>query len=354
MDSDNSYNYSNKVDFSNNIEFVVSDLINDVLKEDDDNWMKVREKRIKELKGIYKKDKLVLFLGAGVSKDAGISDWDDLMSDLLIFIIMKKLNEKDIKITSDETDFIIRKMKETNYKSPLLQSEFIKAALGDSFEESLAELLYKNINNNGDSELLSSISRLCLKGKSGIGIKSIITYNFDDLLEEYFSRYNIPYCSLYSELDYTTSDKLGIYHVHGFIPRNFSEYEKLSEGLLVFSEDRYHSLYNDPYSWTNMTQLNFLRENTTIMIGLSLTDPNLRRILSIANRKNTSKKHYAFMKRRSFKIYENEKSIKSNILKSFDNINNDLHEKSFEQLGINIIWFEEYSDVPTILERIRG
>ena len=32
-----------------------------------------------------------------------------------------------------------------------------------------------------------------------------------------------------------------------FYHRNPDKYEQLSEGLLVFSEDRYHSLYNNPY-----------------------------------------------------------------------------------------------------------
>ena len=67
------------------------------------------------------------------------------MSDLLILMIMKELEEKNIKITSEEKEFIIKKMKETNNKSPLLQSALIKSALGETFEESLAQLLYKNI-----------------------------------------------------------------------------------------------------------------------------------------------------------------------------------------------------------------
>jgi len=233
------------------------------------------------------------------------------------------------------------------------QSAFIKATLGDSFEESLANLLYKNISgDNGNSKLLDSISKLCLKRKGGVGVKAIVTYNFDDLLEDNFDKYNIQYHSLYSELDYTTSDKLGIYHVHGFLPRHPSQYEKLYESLLVFSEDRYHSLYNDPYSWTNITQLNFLRENTTLMIGLSLTDPNLRRILSIANRKNKMKKHYAIMRRKNFKYDSNDININNDILKKVNIINNDLHEKSFEQLGINIIWVEDYNDISNIIEDI--
>lgn len=351
---DNKFNNFRNGDFSKIVEFLLSNLVSEALNQSDDGWKKIREERINELKKIYSRDELVLFLGAGVSKEAGIGDWDDLMSDLLILMIMKELEEKNISITSEEKEFIIRKMKETNNKSPLLQSALIKSALGDSFEESLAQLLYKNINNgNGNSSLLNSISKLCLEGNNGTGIKAIVTYNFDDLLEDNFNKYGIKYNSLYSELDYSTSDKLGIYHVHGFLPRNPDKYERLSEGLLVFSEDRYHSLYNDPYSWTNITQLNFLRENTTLMIGLSLTDPNLRRLLSISNRKNKLRKHYAIMRKKDFRLSMEDFSINENILKSFNNINNELHEAAFEQLGINIIWVESYDEISDIIDRIR-
>ena len=335
-------------------EFGVSYLVTEALSKSDDSLIEIKQKRINELKTIYSKDELVLFLGAGVSKDAGVGDWNDLMSDLLILMIMKELEERRITITSEERDFIIEKMKEENNKSLLLQSALIKSVLGDSFEESLAQLLYKNINsNNENSKLLNSISQLCLARRNVAGIKAIVTYNFDDLLENNFNNHGIRYNSLYSELDYSTSDKLGIYHVHGFLPRNPSKYKQLSEGLLVFSEDRYHWLYNDPYSWTNITQLNFLRENTTLMIGLSLTDPNLRRLLSISNRKKKGKKHYAIMRKKDFKISKKDANINRELLKSFNIINNELNETAFEQLGINIIWVDDYNEISSIIDSIR-
>lgn len=351
---DSKFNSFRNGDFSKIIDAVVNDVVIGALNQKDGNWKKVREKRLNELKSIYKREELVLFLGAGASKDAGISDWNDLISDLLVLMIKNELRKNNIDISKLETDFILDEIKKTNDKSPLLQAVFIKAALGDSFEKCLSDLLYKNINNdNGNSRLLRSISKLCLPKRNGVGVQAVVTYNFDDLLEVNFNEYNIDYHSLYSELDCTTSDKLGIYHVHGFLPRNPDEYEQLSEGLLVFSEEGYHSLYNDPYSWANITQLNFLRENTTLMIGLSLTDPNLRRLLSISSRKNKVKKHYAIMKKYDFTVHSSNEQIRGDIIKSFSAVNNDLQEEFFEQLGINIIWVEDYNEIPNIIESIR-
>lgn len=215
--------------------------------------------------------------------------------------------------------------------------------------------LNQNFNNvnKGTSKLLKSISKLCLPRRNGVGIRAVVTYNFDDLLEVNLKEYNIHYHSLYSEMDYTTPDELGIYHVHGFLPRNPEEYEQLSEGLLVFSEDGYHNLYNDPYSWANITQLNFLRENTTLMIGLSLNDPNLRRLLAISNRRTKASKHFAIMKKNNFSNTSGVEEIRDDIIESFNIVNNELQEKFFEQLGMKIIWVEKYEEIPELLEEIK-
>lgn len=353
---DSRFNSYNIYDLSKIKEFVVNNAINKSLSESVEDWKKIRQDRLDELKAVYKRDELVLFLGAGVSKAAGINDWNDMISDLLVLMIKNKFSNNSIAINKSETDLFLKEMKKLNENSPLLQAAFIKAGLGNLFEKEVSNLLYKNINNDtkGTSKLLKSIAKLCLPRRNGIGVQAVVTYNFDDLLEVNLDKFNIEYHSLYNEMDYTAPDKLGVYHVHGFLPRYTDEYEQLSESLLVFSEDGYHSLYNDPYSWANITQLNFLRENTTLMIGLSLTDPNLRRLLAISNRKTKTTKHYAFMKRYDFSIPSDNGDIRVNIIQAFNTVNNELQEKFFEQLGIKVIWVEKYDEIPTLVESIKS
>lgn len=349
---DSQFNSFSINDLSKVTEILVNNAVDKSLSKSSGDWKKIRQERLEELKNSYKRDELVLFLGAGVSKDAGISEWKDLISDLLVLMIKNKFSKKNRSINDFEADFIL---KELNENSPLLQATFIKAGLGESFEKDVSRFLYKNFNdtNKGTSKLLKSISKLCLPRRNGVGIRAVVTYNFDDLLEVNLKEYNIHYHSLYSEMDYTTPDELGIYHVHGFLPRNPEEYEQLSEGLLVFSEDGYHNLYNDPYSWANITQLNFLRENTTLMIGLSLNDPNLRRLLAISNRRTKASKHFAIMKKNNFSNTLGVEEIRDDILESFNIVNNELQEKFFEQLGMKIIWVEKYEEIPELLESIK-
>ena len=42
---------------------------------------------------------------------------------------------------------------------------------------------------------------------------------------------------------------------------------------VVFSEDAYHSQFMEPFSWSNLIQLNKLGQSTCLFVGLSLTDP---------------------------------------------------------------------------------
>lgn len=338
-------------------EAVVNGVVSKSLDVSPNDWKKTRKELVNELKNTYKNDDLVLVLGAGVSKKAGISDWNTLVSDLLVKMINDKLIENEIIMNDFEQQEIVTELKNINEASPLLQARYIRTGLGSSFINVLSKLVYKNFDNTnfGTSDLLKSISKLCLPRRRGLGIRAVITYNFDDLIEKNIEVNGGAFKTIYRDVDIASQEELGIYHVHGFLPRNGNENEISSDNLLVFSEERYHSLYLDPYSWSNITQLNFLRENTCLMLGLSITDPNLRRLLDIAAGKNEVTKHFVILKKPNFsKNIKNDKTIRKYVIQKFADVDEKLQEKSFEELGLNIIWIEDYDEIPQILDSIRS
>lgn len=147
-------------------------------------------------------------------------------------------------------------------------------------------------------------------------------------------------------------DALGVYHVHGFLPQDKEDYNDLGNTLLVFSEDGYHKLMLDPYNWANISQLNFMVNNTCLFIGLSMTDPNMRRLLEIAAQKKYDDdlcQHYVIMQR--FKI---NSSGKSESIKRFENVNESLQEDFFKSLGVNVIWVNDYDEIPNLLKQIKS
>ena len=184
-----------------------------------------------------------------------------------------------------------------------------------------------------------------------------MTYNFDDLIERELSKREITHKSIFEEIDLPSPEELPLYHVHGYLPEDRSQYTNLDKSTLVFSEEGYHKIYNDSYHWSNLVQLNSLKESTCVMIGLSMTDPNLRRLLEIASRSIERPKHYAFLKRISIDEFATDNSKKlvnapQATIKTFLDRHHSLNEEVLKELGVNIIWYETYEDIPKIINEI--
>ena len=59
-------------------------------------------------------------------------------------------------------------------------------------------------------------------------------------------------------------------------------------------------------------------------------------------------RHYAIMRRFKIKDAQEKEAIKT-----FEGVNESLQELFFEEMGINVIWVDEYSEVPEILRQIK-
>jgi len=331
-------------------ELTINNTIDNSLKRTPDERLSKRKGIIDRLANIYKSDGIVLFLGSGISNDVGIPLWDTLISDLLVEMIREKLVEKSIVIDDLDRDFIVKKLKNAKDTSPQLQARYIRTGLGRTFIKIISKVLYKDFRkpSNGWPELLDILSQLCLPRRSGRGgVQAIVTYNFDDVFEKVLDEKGLDYVSIYRESDIPSQDELGIYHVHGFLPNTIENDEKLSQSLLVFSEEGYHSLSLNPYSWQNITQLNFLRESTCIFVGLSLSDPNLRRLLAISASNSEYPRHFVILPKIIFE--HDPKKEREDVIQSFSIVNEDLQEKSYQELGLNVIWAEDLEEIPGIL-----
>ena len=124
--------------------------------------------------------------------------------------------------------------------------------------------------------------------------------------------------------------------------------------LPVLSEREYHALYADAFHWANIELVRAFTRNTCFFIGLSMTDPNLRRLLDIAKIKDDkSIRHYIFMRKEPVKA-----GIPNHIK---DNKHWAIMENQFRELGLNIIWYNynehnpnDHSDLKTQLYRLIG
>lgn len=339
-------------DTYNNLNAVLlRDTINNGIFRNNSTYLEKRKKYIEQLHIQYENDNIVLFLGAGASNDARIATWDTLISELFVALIDKQLRVNHIQIGTEDKKKIVKEVINQNGNSPLLQTRFLKNGFENDFEEFVKDILYKSAVDS--SELLEEIGQLCIPNRGKVGVRAIINYNFDDLVEKNLKRLRVKYHSIYDEGMIPGTDELGIYHVHGFLPQEMENYKNLTKSLLVFSEDGYHKLMLDPYNWANISQLNYMINNTCLFIGLSMTDPNMRRLLEIAAHKRDENdeecQHYAIMRRFKIKDSEDVASIKS-----FERVNESLQERFFGDLGVNVLWIDDFSEIPSLLKQIKG
>lgn len=322
-------------------------LIEDVVTADQSVQQKnsEREKYLKQAKAAFRSQDMVLFLGAGVSIDGGIPLWETLIKTLHIYMLNRLTKDKGL---SFEQKNMIKKLAADNkMESPLMQMRYIKAAFSDEEYYMLVHSALYGQKVNLDTDLLNAIAKICTPQRAYCGIKCIVTYNFDDLLERKFAQRDIRYNTISDEWERQTVDKLNVYHVHGYLPSDFTQIS--DDPNLIFSEEDYHRVYRDSYSWSNLAQLSALRENTCLFIGCSLKDPNLRRLLDVAARNGESPRHFAFLKREETVKKKSDAAAYKDVLDLYQKIDNNIKTAYYKTLGLNIIWIDDYKEIPDIL-----
>lgn len=344
-----------------------SEKINNLVFTKNDNWKLKRDSLLSTLSDQYKNSgKVSLLLGAGVSCSANLPSWDELISSLFItYLINSSSENKELSAMTvgeyvETIKYISKNFSEKYLKSALLSARYLRTGFSsqtDNSVEFISELkntLYKKEIKK--SKLIQTIGKLCIPTRTGAKIRSIITYNFDNLIEQHLETINLKYKSVFLDNDKYENEQLPIYHVHGYIPndidfQNDTSFEQMD---LIFSEEGYHRMYLNPYHWSNLTQLSILKENICIMIGLSMDDPNLRRLLEIAQTNNTNIRHYAFLKRIDIKeiSQNNSNTFSSTLESSFLERHHNLQELILIELGVNIIWFEEFDELPKLLNQL--
>lgn len=289
---------------------------------------------------------LTLVCGAGVSFPSGIPSWNELLTSMIDNVLFGgKHHENPYDTTAEE---LISKMPQ----SSIVLGKYLKLISGNNFHSNIEHALYEHIEffddgseSYADTRLMDAIAELARPKRSGKQLESIITFNFDDVIETKLRKSFISYCSIWKEGQRHSVDALPIYHVHGFLPYG----ESVEDPNLVFSEEAYHSQFIDPYSWSNLLQLNVFSNNVCLFIGLSLSDPNLRRILDISYRRNLRRQHYIVMRRATPENASDEDEEKTRLVVEKANT---LFEQDANSLGLNVMWCSDYDEIPSILKRI--
>ncbi|MCX6680143.1 MAG: SIR2 family protein [Methanothrix sp.] len=323
-----------------------------------------------ELSKAYNSKKLVLVLGSGVSMGCGLPNWTGLLKKMQNNIYLSRDDREDkaffinklfLKLFNRHELILARNLH--HHSSSGLENDDCIV-----FEKFVRCALYKNTESK-KSKLLAEIIRLSSDYEGEKLLDCIITYNYDDILEYYLEENNQKnYKSIY----YSEMEELGtipIYHVHGFLPRKGNLTDK---NKIILSEEAYHVLYNTNNAWNNEIQLEKFIKNKCLLIGLSLNDPNLRRLLDSAKKaRNNDEFHNIIVLRPRLADYR--KKLKNLLKNNKDVLNEKIinnldfeetakmlkgeEERFFEEdalsLGVQAIWAENDADIGEKMQQIK-
>lgn len=350
---------------------VTNDLLEKLLQREPLQQIEQRRSPIDRLTDAHRAKSLVLCLGAGVSIPYGLPDWNTLLQELLL----TTLNE-DSKAIDDQADALAKLYTAVFAPNPLIAARYLatyyrkrsKSAL--AFESAIRDVLYRNVQPGKHTELFSEIRRLSTAHRDDPILNSVITYNFDDLLERSLCDFDsaFPFKAVFSVGDNPSPAELPIYHVHGYLP---AKGELTKNHCISFSDDQYHEQYQDVYRWSNMVQIMKFKDNTCLFLGTSFTDPNLRRLLDIARRQRGSNQPAHVLIRKHY----DKTDLHNQLRKALGDASTDMDEarikeldetveklrriaEKFEEedarsLGVDTVWVESYDDIPKVLKQIR-
>lgn len=262
------------------------------------------EEQIAYLRRLNKRGKFSAFIGAGVSASCGLPDWKTLRSKIKQELLLLK---PAISCADEEIEDIAR------------------AEFGETFNSLVAKILYSNY--------VSISKQIKLLARSGI--EKFVCFNFDDLLEEALRSEIIEHRVVLNGEKFNANYRgLLVFHPHGYLER-YSPRRKYKNANIVISKNDYNRLYSDHYCLTNLVQLSILLNSSVLLVGMSLKDPNIARLLSTSWNLGARHWHTAIMRSRRTKK-ENKEITKR--LRAF---------------GVEPLWVTKFSQIENILKSIK-
>ena len=210
---------------------------------------------------------LGLFLGAGVSRSFDVSGWFNLLNDVRIH---PKVNLNILpSIGSDG--------KKIAYSADALQEAADEVFFKLNEDEKLlievvSSVLYKGVDLEINFDFFShrqliAYSLLIAGGIKG-KVETVITLNYDSLLEWYLQLFGCKTQSIY-KLPYKKEKcDVEVLHPHGFIPLPSQITLSNSEDLILTGKQADRRLGNKDNPWADITSYH-LRNKVFLFIGLS-------------------------------------------------------------------------------------
>jgi hypothetical protein len=302
----------------------------------------LNEESLAALRAAWHAHKLTIIVGAGASHQSGLPLWNQLLQQLLMIWVEQQYKDTLFRYFSGEIrDRLTREL--TN-QSPIVFAHYLQSRLSDkAFIDLVHRAMYGNLSTPEPGPIMRAIGRL------GHKLRSVVTFNFDDLVEKALALDGSASTSVWKASHLSTISGVPVYHPHGFLPYSRQKDEAYR---VVLAEADYHTLYANPHSWNNIVFSTALFESVCLFVTTSITDPNVRRVLDTVHREVPENFHY-------FIWSTPPKALLSGVDAVVHEAYSEVFHESHRKLGLKPVWFywreseDSHSDLPDILDAIR-
>ncbi len=290
---------------------------------------------IEQLHKSYKAGKLRLLVGAGTGIPAGFPSWQRLCLGLMEGYLADKYASQTL-VSRGQVRELSEGLLEVLGRDAA--ADFVRIADPDRFHERLADALY----DGRYIDELPVLSTHCQLGALALGSKNpgsfLFTTNYDPMVElalaylmpgsnwRHFRRYGVGV-----EAESADGRPL-IHHVHGWVDPDGD-----SGGTVVLTETHYLELQRENQADPNrLLQRLLTDEGSLLIVGMSLADPNLKRLLYVRKRdelRPANQRVYVVLRRR-------------------DPVLDGYLVEHWRSWKINIVHVDGYDDVPGLLRDV--
>lgn len=269
---------------------------------------------------------LTLVLGAGISYPSGAPGWEDLIA--------------HAGARAFPADIIAAV--EASRLSSVARVRFFESQIGKMvFRGHLKDALYAKVTKHAAN--LGAIAAFIIGEGERPRVGNVITYNFDDLLEQAIARHgSARHRAVSSAADYNTpvsDDTVRVYHPHGYLPQD-GDFERVADSPIVFSENDYHRHFVDHAYWANTVQMAAFGSSHCLFIGLSFSDGNLRRLLDYSKGRGP-RRHVAI-----------QRICPDHAVPGSPYVGNFVTERDLRSLAVDTLWVRSYDDISDVLSTI--
>jgi hypothetical protein len=253
---------------------------------------------VEQISELAKERGLVLFVGAGINGECA-PQWYSILQSLLESGF-ELLTLRDASVTLKDQK-IAKKWCQRKSKYDLCaQAVIAKQLLGDRYVGALYETIYDEnklreadfqgycarksmVKAEGYYGYLRQTAELCQSRH----VRAVVSFNYDSFLEEsidgnpQLARLPAGWESEREKPAPNLADRVPIYHVHGFLPRQKTWKPNSEDPILAI--DEYLRLMRNPMAWQTTTPLHLLSQHCCLFIGTSFRDWNMLRLAEAIN-----------------------------------------------------------------------